>query len=212
MTRMSLYNPNSFSITIIVQLLTPSGGSSIKNIVLQPYGIYVSDNFLLDEFGYHGGAGIGMIASSLSNRFFATGEVYTDSPNGRYSTPLVGMFSEDRVPRSFESGYAAVQGLRVDSENRANFGCSNTEAVTTVVAAEISAWSGSEWNTQTVNLTLPPGAWQQQPVRLEGGWIGIRFRITSGGGAVGTYCYGVTVNNESNDGTVVPAQRFPPTK
>jgi hypothetical protein len=207
---MNLYNPNSSSITVITQLLTPTGGSAVKNIVLAPGDLYWSDNFLADEFGYYGGAGIGMIDSTASHLYFATAEVYTDSTNGRYSTPLVGMFTRDRVPRASESGYARVEGLRMDAENRANFGCSNTDAVTSVVAAEIRAWNGSSWNTQTVTLTLPPGAWQQLPVPIQGEWIRINFRLTAGGGALGTYCYGVTVNNRSNDGTAVPAQRMPP--
>ncbi len=209
-TRVAIYNPNSFPITVLAQLLTPNGGSPVENIDLSAYGLYTSENFLADEFGYYGGAGFSLIDSTASHLFVVTAEVYTEGPNGRYTTPLTGLLTRDRVPRADESGYARAQALIFNSSNRANFGCTNVDDIATVVSAEFWGRSGAEEVVQTVSLTLPPQGWRQLSVPIKADWLRANFRITSGGGLLGTYCYGVTVNNASNDGTATPAQRVPP--
>ena len=50
---------------------------------------YVWDNFLEDVFDYRGGGGIWLRAPEEEDRFYLTAEVYTDSPNGRFSTTIV---------------------------------------------------------------------------------------------------------------------------
>ena len=50
---------------------------------------YVWDNFLEDVFDYRGGGGIWLRAPEEEDRFYLTAEVYTDSPNGRFSTTVV---------------------------------------------------------------------------------------------------------------------------
>jgi hypothetical protein len=207
-TSMKILNLNPQEITISAGLMTPSGAAASKAIVLGANSYKTYENFLQEVFGYTGGAGIALF-DSASQPFVAVAEVYTDSSAGRYSTPLVGLNSSDAVVDSTSGATSVAAGLRVAPDTRANFGCSNLDPVPTTVRVGFSAITNGATTTTSTNLTLGPSQWLQQAVPIQGDDIFAFFSVTSGGGPLGVYCYGVNVNNVSNDGTLIPAVRVP---
>ena len=85
------------------------------------------------------------------------------------------------------------------------------DGVATTVRADIYNESspGILQPTVTRNLTVAPNGWVQSSVPITGERINILFYVVSGGGDLGTYCYGVNVNNQSNDGMSNPALYSP---
>lgn len=212
-TRVNIYNPNPLPMKVFLGLLTPEGKCCHDGAIIDlfPGSHYWRDNLLSEVFDYTGGASLVVMDTLLSSSLFATAEVYTEGPSGRFTTPVTGLTTKDRVPRQGEAGYALVEGLRVNSDNRANFGCGNVDDVSATVTATFSAWDGSKWDSVAVDILVPGEGWNQLPVpaQVQGELVSIRFNVKYGGGPNGTYCYGVKVNNLSNDGTAIPAQRFP---
>ncbi len=207
-TNMTLLNPDSKDISISAGLMTPSGATAWKTITLGANSYRTYENFLQEAFGYTGGAGIALFTDA-SQHFVAVAEVYTESAAGRYSTPLAGLNGTDALAVSAGGATSIVAGLRASPETRANFGCSNLDPVPVTVRIDFSAMTGGAAMTARADLMMGPSQWWQQPVPLQGKDIFAFFTVTSGGGPRGVYCYGVNVDNASNDGTVIPAVRMP---
>jgi hypothetical protein len=207
-TSVKLLNPNGQEISITASLTTPSGPTAAKVLVLPPNSYQTYDNFLQDVFGFTGGAGLAL-DSPASQPFVAVGEVYTESAAGRYSTPLVGLNATDAVAGSSSGSTSVSAGLRVTSGTRANFGCSNLNAAPATVRVDFSAITNDLPAATSTILTLGPFQWLQQAVPISGSDIFAFFSLTAGGGPAGVYCYGINVDNASNDGTAIPAVRMP---
>jgi hypothetical protein len=207
-TNMKLLNLNSQEITVSAGLMTPSGATAWKAIVLAANSYKTFENFLQEVFGYTGGAGIALF-DSATQPFVAVAEVYTESSAGRYSTPLAGLNSSDAVAVSTSGATSVAAGLRVTQGTRANFGCSNLDPVPVAVRVGFSAITNGANTTMSTDLTLGPSQWLQQAVPIPGDEIFAFFSVTSGGGPLGVYCYGVNVDNLSNDGTIIPTVRVP---
>jgi hypothetical protein len=207
-TNMKLLNLNSQEITISAGLMTPSGAAASKAIVLAANSYKTYENFLQEVFGYTGGAGIALF-DNTSQPFVAVAEVYTESSAGRYSIPLVGLNSSDAVAVSASGATSVAAGLRVTPGTRANFGCSNLDPVPAKVRVAFSAITNGVQTTMSTDLTLGPSQWMQQAVPIQGDEIFAFFSVTSGGGPLGVYCWGVNVDNVSNDGTLISAVRVP---
>jgi hypothetical protein len=207
-TNMKLLNLNSQEITISAGLMTPSGAVGAKTIALAANSYKTYENFLQEVFGYTGGAGIALF-DSASQPFVAVAEVYTESSAGRFSTPLVGLNSSDAVVVAASGATSVAAGLRVTPSTRANFGCSNLDPVPATVRVGFSAITNGVKATTSTDLTLGPSQWAQFAVPIPGDEIFAFFSVTSGGGPLGVYCYGVNVDNVSNDGTLIPAVRVP---
>ena len=129
-------------------------------------------------------------------------------PTGRYSTPVTGLSPDDMVVRpAVETGFSMVTGLRANATNRANFGCSNADVVPVTVRAEIYTSSTPNLGSPAAveEFSLAAGGWGQKAVPVQDELIRILYSVSSGGGDLGVYCYGVNVNNASNDGTSIPA-------
>lgn len=207
-THVTLLNPTSRDTTISAGLMTPGGATAWKAITLAANTYTSYQNFLQEAFGYTGGAGIALF-SDASQHFVAVGEVYTEGASGRFSTPLVGLNGSDALAGSAAGATSVVAGLRSTPETRSNFGCSNLDPVPVTVRVDFSAIVDGVPTTANVDLTLGPSQWRQQAVPLQGAEIFGFFSMTSGGGPRGVYCYGVNVDNVSNDGMVIPAVRTP---
>lgn len=205
-TRMVLVNPTTSPMTVNAILSTPGGAVGPQAISLAAGETKVYENFLDEVFDHTGGAGIRLWESSNSKQFVASAEVFADLTAGRYSTPIYPMLSDDQVARVSDPGHSLSVGLRVDSDNRANFGCANTDSTPISVQADFfTPTSGFSTPAASVILDLPANGWQQTRVPVTGDPINIRFRTFGTFGPLGVYCYGVTVNNASADGTSVPA-------
>ena len=137
-------------------------------------------------------------------------EVYVNGPNGRYSTPLTALSADDKVVYTGEAGKSIVFGLHADSDNRVNMGCSNLATVPANVRVDITAITGGVRTTSVVSLALGATSWTQVSPPIAGDQIFAEFHVTAGGSSVfPVYCYGVNVNNASNDGTSIPAVWMP---
>lgn len=213
-TKMTLYNPNADPITVRAFLSTPAGASQTVSIALAANTYTRWDNFLDDKFGYTGGAGINLAENTAAKSFVAIAEVFTESDAGRYSTPLTGLLAADAVVElgnPIASPISVVAGLRVDAANRANFGCSSASAGPIQVRADFYAFRNFIRSaTTSATLDLVPLGWAQQAVPVEGDDIIAIFWVVSGTPGAGVYCYGVNVNNASNDGTAIPARTWSP--
>ncbi len=208
-TRMVLTNPTGLAISITAELTTDKGSGVTKTIALAASETRIYENFLEEVFSATGGGGVVLWESTNSRPFYAVGEVWAENAGGRFTTPLVGMSADDRVVNLAmqETGFSTSTGLRVNASNRANFGCTNTDATPVAIRADIynETSVGIAAPTATVTLNVPANGWVQSAVPVSGEKIKILFWQLSAGGLYGSYCYGVNVNNQSNDGTVVPA-------
>ena len=141
-------------------------------------------------------------------------EVFTESDSGRYSTPVTGLHADDAIVplgNPVASPVSIVAGLRVDAANRANFGCSSASAAPVQVRADFYAFrSFVRTATTSVTMDLVPRGWAQAAVPVEGEDVIATFWLVSGTPGDGVYCYGVNVNNASNDGTAIPRGRGRP--
>ena len=211
-TRLVLTNPNASAISIVASLSTLSGSGGLQTIALAAGETRIYGNFLQDVFAYTGGGGFSLAESTSSRPFYATGEVYADAGSGRYSTALVAMSADDRVVNlaNLETGFSMSTGLVVDGSNRVNFGCANMDGTPVAVRADIYNESSPVDNPAAkVTLSLKANGWEQQSVAVQGQKVRILFWQLSSGGLYGSYCYGVNVNNLSNDGTSAPALYAP---
>ena len=213
-TKLTLYNPGADAITIRATLSTPTGPSQTVVIPLSANSYNRWDNFLDDMFGYSGGAGINLAESTATKSFVAVAEVFTESDAGRYATPVTGLHADDAIVplgNPVASPVSVVAGLRVDAANRANFGCSSASADPVRVRADFYAFrSFVRTATTSVTMDLVPRGWAQAAVPVEGEDVIATFWLVSGAPGGGVYCYGVNVNNSSNDGTAIPARTWAP--
>jgi hypothetical protein len=216
-TRVVLTNPTGSVLTLLARLSTSGGFSAERTIALGSFQTRVYENFLSEVFDFTGGGGLNLVEQGASmglpgRPFLAVAEVYAETVEGRYSTPVTGLSLDDMVVRpAIEKGYSMVTGLRANATNRANFGCSNADAVPVTVRAEVYTSNTPEIGSPAAveEFSLPAGGWGQKAVPVQSEEIRILYMISSGGGALGTYCYGVNVNNASNDGTAIPASYVP---
>ena len=208
-TRMVLTNPTGLAISVTAELTTDKGGGVTRTIALGASESRTYENFLEEVFGATGGGGVILWESTSSRPFYAVGEVWAENAGGRFTTPLVGMSADDRVVNlaNHETGFSTSTGLRVNASNRANLGCTNADATPVVIRADIynETSVGVDSPAARVTLNVPANGWVQSAVPVSGEKTRILFWQLSAGGLYGSYCYGVNVNNTSNDGTVVPA-------
>ena len=211
-TRLVLTNPGASAIVIVATLGTPTGTPSggIQTIALAAGETRVYGNFLSDVFLYTGGGAFSLAELTNSKPFYAVGEVYAETANGRFGTPLAGLSADDRVVNlaNGETGFSMSTGLVVDGSNRANFGCANMDGAAVAVRADIYNETSAD-PVAKATLNLLPNGWEQQSVAVSGQKVKVLFWQLSAGGLHGCYCYGVNVNNQSGDGTSVPALYAP---
>lgn len=194
-TRVVIFNPTSRDYTITARLYDGTGLVRRSEIPMDPQTYRIWDNFLEDVFNYRGGGGIWLRAPEEDDRFYATAEVYTDSPNGRFSTTVVnGIFPV--YSDGHDSNYNV--GISVNAIRRTNIGVLNWDTEPSFIEANVFDDEGTL--VQTIEFELEPEAWQQKSIRasVENGFV--RWDIL--GESEAHYFYAVEVDNESNDGTL----------
>ena len=143
-----------------------------------------------------GGSGaVWLSAPDEENRFYLSAEVYTDSPNGRFSTTVVNGILPVFVPgREPEYNY----GISVNESRRTNIGVWNWEMEASSIEAEVFDASGTL--VQTITFELNEQAWQQKSISapVDNGFV--KWNIN--GESQTHYFYAVEVDNQSNDGTL----------
>ena len=203
-TALSIRNMSPESMTVLIRLATPDGPSQVASVPLGQGDVFSSDDVLGEVFAYSGGAALELVDSEASHVFLATAYVHTIGATGRVTTQLRSLFPSDRLPE-FPS-YSVAQLPRPHAQARASFGCANFDTSAATVLVNVVAQGFAP---QIVVLDLPPGHWQQMPVSLSGDELGFFFQETSLGGPLGTFCYGVAVDNTSHDGLYAAAEGVP---
>ena len=199
-TRVVLGNLTSHEYSITATLYGPNGLVSQK-IISMPATYYRGwDNFLRSVFNYSGNGSVVLQSESDSEasdtmesryKFYLTAEVYADSPNGRFSTPVVNGIA----PLVDEGDRAYNFGISVNEDQRTNIGAFNPSDEPISIQAEVLDSSGL---VETLSFEMAPYSWQQKPISatVDFGWIQWK---TSGR----TYLWAVSVDNRSHDGTLV---------
>ena len=194
-TRVVIFNPTSRDYSITARLYDSTGLAGLEEIQMD-YGTYrVWDNFLGDVFDYRGGGGIWLRAPEEEDQFYVTAEVYTDSPNGRFSTTVVnGIFPD--YSEGHDDHYNV--GISVNASRRTNIGVLNWDTNPSSIEAKVFDAIGTL--VQTIVFELDPEAWEQKTITapVDDGFV--RWEIY--GDSEAHYFYAVEVDNESNDGTL----------
>jgi len=201
-SRISLFNPTSFTYPIRTTFHDIAGNMSSVNITMAAGQMRVYDNFLGDVFSTTGAGSVRfesrqIVGGSPNFQFVVNAEVWTVVSSGRYGTSVATITGGASISESYSAG------VRVDSDFRSNVGCFNDSGSTNVVAADV--FDGSNNLVTTVTLSVPPNAWAQSaiPASLAAGYV--RFRPSQP-----AYCFAVVVNNTTNDGHFIPASEFTP--
>lgn len=207
-TRVVIHNLTSRSYTINALLCGPSGIVSDRSISMSPNQYLSYDNFLQDIFDYEGAGAVVLLAeiSSLNPsdpdllgnapfKFSVTAEVYSDSPNGRYTTTVVNGI----VPLVDTGTEAYSAGITVSPDQRLNVGVFNFGDATSSIQAVVHDSSGMV--VQTIHFTAGAFSWQQKNVSspVTDGYIS--WQIDSSPDTL-PYLWAVSVDNRSNDGTL----------
>jgi len=191
-TKVELFNPSASDYSIQASLYDKTGKLQDKTIDLAAGQLKSYPNFLSDIFGFGGAGAVKFNSGGDQNQFVLNAEVYTDTANGRYITPVPGLAYDASNSKS------CSLGVTVDSNNRTNIGAFNYSSSSNIVNAELYDSTGTLVTTLT--LTLAPDAWNQVvvPNSVSGGFI--EFTPT-----LPAFCYAVVVNNTSNDGDFIQA-------
>lgn len=207
-TRVVIHNLTSSSYTINALLCGPNGIVSERSISMSPNQYLSYENFLQDVFDYRGAGAVILLAeiSSLNPndpdlvgnapyKFSVTAEVYSDSPNGRYTTTVVNGI----VPLVDAAPEAYSAGITVGPDQRLNVGVFNFGYSTSSVQAVVHDSSGMV--VQTIRFNAGAFSWQQKNVSslVTDGFIS--WRIDSSPDTL-PYLWAVSIDNQSNDGTL----------
>lgn len=199
-TRVVIANLTSHEYSITATLYGPQGLVG-REIISMPATHYRGwDNFFRSVFNYTGNGSVVFQSESDSDagdatgsryKFYLTAEVYWDSGDGRFGTPVV----NGTAPMVDEGDRAYHFGITVNEDQRTNLGAFNPGDEPVLVQAEVSDESGL---VETLNFEMEPYSWQQKPIAatVDFGWVQWN---TSGG----TYLWAVSVDNRTNDGTLV---------
>lgn len=194
-TRVVILNPTDRDFVITARLYDRSGQASRIDISMDAFEYSVWDNFLEEVFDYRGSGGIWLTAPEVDDRFYVTAEVYTDSPNGRFSTTVV-----NGIYPLFSEGYELNfnVGINVNASRRTNIGVLNWGTEPSSIEARVRDGDGTL--VQTIRFDLAPEAWQQKSISapVDDGFVVWEVN----GDSDSHYFYAVEVDNRSNDGTL----------
>ena len=128
------------------------------------------DNFLETAFEYRGPGAVLFLVEDCDDdlscrfKFSLTAEVYTDSPNGRYTTSVVSGIVPLVLPNS-EADEAYNTGVKVNGNQRVNIGVFNFGEDSCSIRADVYDTFGEV--VQTVKFEADPFTWQQKSIPAE---------------------------------------------
>jgi hypothetical protein len=198
-TKVSIFNAVNATYNIRVGLSVSNGEIAHTFITLGPGQTATFSNILADLFSYTGGGAIDLDSGDDSLAFVVNSQVYVDTVGGRYTTAV--QFADDLGDITpLRPGY--VIGVSVNSQRRTNVGCaSNASNDQTITFQAFDANNFAIGN--PFSFTLAGFGWAQYAAN---------FSITNGGIYItatdNAVCYGVEVDNTSNDGTFQLATPF----
>ena len=214
-TRVVIYNPTLFSYLISAKLYGPNGAVAVRSIAIEREQYLVWDNFLEDVFNYRGAGAVEFDSwfdppgGSDDHEYSITAEVYTDSPNGRYSTVVIDGDGSDAVffgSRAIPGLVVVNPGITVNEMQRVNVGLFNEWPGTSTILAHVGDADGNI--VQTIEFNVPAYSWAQKSInaRVENGFVSWTCETST----CAAYLWAVTVDNQSNDGRFLPPIHYTP--
>lgn len=200
-TRVVMHNVTSHDFTVQAILYGPKGRVARKAIRMAAGSYRVWENFLKEAFDYTGAGAVTLRAESsltldedeITDMFSVTAEVYTDSPNGRFTTTV----ANGLMPLISGETTAVSAGITIDENQRVNLGVFNPETdARAAVRAKVYDAGGTM--IEEILFEADPGEWRQKSIRAPVTNGVIWWEITEGA----AYLWTVAVDNRSNDGTL----------
>ncbi len=199
-TKIDFLNPTPFSYQVFVTFQNKDGKQPSQSFSIAPNELKSWDNFL-EAFGWTGAGALQFDSfldppgGSDTFEFIISAEIYTESPSGKYRTPVeVESGSISTTWPAFSSG------INVNSQERTNLGCVSFFQAQTVMA-EIHGSDGTTLD--TFPIPLVGFGWNQIPLNLPVTNGYVKWIPSSS-----AHCWAVVVNNKSNDGNLIPAAQY----
>ncbi len=190
-TKISIANVTGSTYAIRAGFSTRDGEVASRTFTIYGYETLTFENFLSDVFGLSGAGAIDFDSGDPAYRFIVAAQVYVDGPNGRFST-AVQSADEAGTLTSGIPGY--VVGVSVNGYDRTNLGCASDSAFSQTITADV--YGPANESLGSFSFTLSPFGWEQ---------VGVDIGVTNGTMVVRSseraVCFGVVVDNVSNDGT-----------
>ena len=188
-TKVTLWNFDS-DLDLTMRLYGPNGLVAQRNLSIEVNNFWTWSNFLEQVFDYRGA---GAVEFSGNAPFTVSAEVYTTSSEGKYTTVV---HNGPAPLRPYSSGAGSVGVVTVDGATRTNAGVFNNSNRSQTVTARVY-YTGSNDPNQTITFSLPPKGWAQKSVSARGERGHIFWTIPRE-----SYMWVVSVDNQSNDGTL----------
>lgn len=198
-TKVSIYNAVDATYQIRIGLSDGSGEIEARYLTISPYETVTYSNFLQDIFGYYGAGAIDLDSGNTNHVFIVSSQVYVDTSAGRYTTAV--QFADD-LGAIIPSRPGYVVGVSVDGSSRTNIGCASNSAFDQTITFRAFNRFGEAVGS-AFSFTLRAWAWAQYAYGSPLTNGGIEIQATQN-----AVCYGVEVNNVSNDGTYQLATPF----
>ena len=199
-TRVVIQNLTEIHYGIELVLYGREGEVSRQVIQLEPREYRSWDNFLEQVFSYRGNGavivwveGSPLVRYTDNRQFSLTAEVYTDSPHGRFTTTVVNgiLPTSDFVEEAFHSG------ITVNEDQRVNIGVFDINQSENITARVYDATG-----TEVQRIDFHANVWDQKTITapVDNGYI--EWRVSPMGNP-SLFLWAVTVDNKSNDGTLI---------
>lgn len=200
-TRVVMHNVTAHDITVLATLYGPKGVVTRKAIRMTAGSYRVWENFLGEVFNSTGTGACVLLAESaltldldeIVEMFSVTAEVYTDSPNGRFTTTV----ANGLMPLISDETTAVSAGITIDENQRVNLGIFNPDT-DAGAAVRAKVYDAGGTMIEEIRFEAGPGEWRQKSIRVPVTNGIIWWEIPKGA----AYLWTVAVDNRSNDGTL----------
>ena len=183
-TRLSLFNPQTYSLHVSVTLLPTGGGQGLTTLVTIPANaVALYDDVLGDVFHYQGGGALlaaaftednpGVPDDVVSLAFLANSETYNDTAHGTFGQTIPGGFAGLQDYAS-EGVSAIAHGIRNSNTQawRTNVGAVNLGRSSVIMRVTVYDFDGNSI-LKNAPFTIPPlGHFQDRlPVAVDRGAV-----------------------------------------
>jgi hypothetical protein len=198
-TKVSIFNAVNATYSIRAGLSVSSGEITHTFLTIGPGQTLTYNNFLADVFGYVGGGAVDLDSGNTNLKFVVNSQVYVDTTNGRYTTAV--QFADD-LGAIIPSRPGYVVGVSVNGSRRTNIGCASNSSLDQTIT-----FQAFDANNFAIGSPFPF-------VLAAYGWAQYSYSgsLTNGGIFItatrNAVCFGVEVDNTSNDGTYQLATPF----
>lgn len=190
-TNLTLANLSQEDIEVRARLYGTQGLAKEETISLGADTYSSWNNFLDSLFGYRGAGAVEFTAEKPFQ--IASVEVFIDTSSGRNTTVVL----NQPTPPLRYTGSAISLGVNVNDDKRTNIGVFNSSSRSQTVTARVHSGERGADPVQVIRFNLPGKGYSQKSVSasVENGFISWSIPREA-------YLYVVSVDNNSNDGTL----------